>query len=71
MANKAQEASCLNAEKERDSRRQQAWLQKELAEATKEPLPVEQDDDTEVIVGGTEHTEEISPVQAISRAAAK
>ncbi|KAH0623880.1 hypothetical protein JD844_007065 [Phrynosoma platyrhinos] len=42
MAEKAQEANRLNAENEKDSRRRQARLQKELAEAAKEPLPVEQ-----------------------------
>ncbi|KAM9001185.1 autophagy-related protein 16-1 isoform X5 [Sarcophilus harrisii] len=41
MAEKAQEANRLNAENEKDSRRRQARLQKELAEAAKEPLPVE------------------------------
>ncbi|XP_077874385.1 autophagy-related protein 16-1 isoform X4 [Ictidomys tridecemlineatus] len=72
MAEKAQEANRLNAENEKDSRRRQARLQKELAEAAKEPLPVEQDDDIEVIVDETsEHTEETSPVRAISRAATK
>uniref|UniRef100_A0A2I3GF86 Autophagy related 16 like 1 n=1 Tax=Nomascus leucogenys TaxID=61853 RepID=A0A2I3GF86_NOMLE len=70
MAEKAQEANRLNAENEKDSRRRQARLQKELAEAAKEPLPVEQDDDIEVIVDETsDHTEETSPVRAISRAA--
>ncbi|XP_030890668.1 autophagy-related protein 16-1 isoform X3 [Leptonychotes weddellii] len=69
MAEKAQEANRLNAENEKDSRRRQARLQKELAEAAKEPLPVEQDDDIEVIVDETsDHTEETSPVRAISRA---
>ncbi|XP_039711934.1 autophagy-related protein 16-1 isoform X1 [Pteropus medius] len=72
MAEKAQEANRLNAENEKDSRRRQARLQKELAEAAKEPLPVEQDDDIEVIVDETtEHTEETSPMRAISRAATK
>ncbi|XP_045415564.1 autophagy-related protein 16-1 isoform X5 [Lemur catta] len=72
MAEKAQEANRLNAENEKDSRRRQARLQKELAEAAKEPLPVEQDDDIEVIVDETsDHTEETSPVRAISRAATK
>ncbi|GAB5576101.1 autophagy-related protein 16-1 isoform X3 [Prionailurus iriomotensis] len=70
MAEKAQEANRLNAENEKDSRRRQARLQKELAEAAKEPLPVEQDDDIEVIVDETsDHAEETSPVRAISRAA--
>ncbi|XP_036092259.1 autophagy-related protein 16-1 isoform X2 [Rousettus aegyptiacus] len=72
MAEKAQEANRLNAENEKDSRRRQARLQKELAEAAKEPLPVEQDDDIEVIVDETtEHTEETSPVRTVSRAATK
>uniref|UniRef100_A0A3Q2XJN9 ATG16 autophagy related 16-like 1 (S. cerevisiae) n=1 Tax=Hippocampus comes TaxID=109280 RepID=A0A3Q2XJN9_HIPCM len=41
MAEKAQEANRLNAENEKDSRRRQAKLQKELADAAKEPLPVD------------------------------
>ncbi|KAM6933387.1 autophagy-related protein 16-1 [Xenentodon cancila] len=49
MAEKAQEANRLNAENEKDTRRRQAKLQKELAEAAKEPLPIEQDDDIEVL----------------------
>uniref|UniRef100_A0A480JUM0 Autophagy-related protein 16-1 isoform 1 n=2 Tax=Sus scrofa TaxID=9823 RepID=A0A480JUM0_PIG len=72
MAEKAQEANRLNAENEKDSRRRQARLQKELAEAAKEPLPVEQDDDIEVLADDTsDHPEETSPVRAISRAATK
>uniref|UniRef100_G3TYY1 Autophagy related 16 like 1 n=1 Tax=Loxodonta africana TaxID=9785 RepID=G3TYY1_LOXAF len=72
MAEKAQEANRLNAENEKDSRRRQARLQKELAEAAKEPLPVGQDDDIEVILDETsEHPEETSPVRAISRAATR
>ncbi|KAM9085575.1 autophagy-related protein 16-1 isoform 4-T4 [Megaptera novaeangliae] len=72
MAEKAQEANRLNAENEKDSRRRQARLQKELAEAAKEPLPVEQDDDIEVLADETsDHAEEASPVRAVSRAAAK
>ncbi|KAM9249365.1 autophagy-related protein 16-1 isoform 1-T1 [Dugong dugon] len=72
MAEKAQEANRLNAENEKDSRRRQARLQKELAEAAKEPLPVEQDDDIEVLPDETsEQAEETSPVRAISRAATK
>ncbi|XP_036109746.1 autophagy-related protein 16-1 isoform X1 [Molossus molossus] len=72
MAEKAQEANRLNAENEKDSRRRQARLQKELAEAAKEPLPVEQDDDIEVIVDETsDHIEETSPMRTISRAATK
>jgi len=54
------------------ARRRQARLQKELAEAAKEPLPVEQDDDIEVIVDETsDHTEETSPVRAVSRTTSK
>uniref|UniRef100_A0A667YYT3 APG16-like 1 n=1 Tax=Myripristis murdjan TaxID=586833 RepID=A0A667YYT3_9TELE len=41
MAEKAQEANRLNAENEKDSRRRQAKLQKELADAAKEPLPID------------------------------
>ncbi|XP_053315896.1 autophagy-related protein 16-1 isoform X4 [Spea bombifrons] len=41
MAEKAQEANKLNAENEKDSKRRQAKLQKELAEAAKEPLALE------------------------------
>ncbi|KAM6178506.1 autophagy-related protein 16-1 isoform 4-T4 [Rhynchocyon petersi] len=68
MAEKAQEANRLNAENEKDSRRRQARLQKELAEAAKEPLPVEQDDDIEVLLDETsEHPEEPSPVRTVSR----
>ncbi|XP_075385412.1 autophagy-related protein 16-1 isoform X2 [Tenrec ecaudatus] len=72
MAEKAQEANRLNAENEKDSRRRQARLQKELAEAAKEPLPVEQDDDIEVLLDETtEHPEETSPARPISRAATR
>ncbi|XP_058521105.1 autophagy-related protein 16-1 isoform X2 [Ochotona princeps] len=72
MAEKAQEANRLNAENEKDSRRRQARLQKELAEAAKEPLPVEQDDDIEVLVDeASEHIEETSPMRAVSRGATK
>ncbi|XP_038608162.1 autophagy-related protein 16-1 isoform X8 [Tachyglossus aculeatus] len=68
MAEKAQEANRLNAENEKDSRRRQAKLQKELAEAAKEPLPVEQDDDIEVLVDEvTDPAEETSPARASSR----
>ncbi|XP_069831624.1 autophagy-related protein 16-1 isoform X3 [Dendropsophus ebraccatus] len=49
MAEKAQEANRLNAENEKDTKRRQARLQKELAEAAKEPVTVEQDDDIEVL----------------------
>ncbi|XP_017681716.1 autophagy-related protein 16-1 isoform X6 [Pipra filicauda] len=70
MAEKAQEANRLNAENEKDSRRRQARLQKELAEAAKEPLPVEPDDDIEVLADEASDTaEETSPVRAVSRVA--
>ncbi|XP_054838778.1 autophagy-related protein 16-1 isoform X3 [Eublepharis macularius] len=70
MAEKAQEANRLNAENEKDSRRRQAKLQKELAEAAKEPLPVEQDDDIEVLPDETsDAAEDTSPVRAVSRTA--
>ncbi|XP_006866825.1 PREDICTED: autophagy-related protein 16-1 isoform X3 [Chrysochloris asiatica] len=50
-------------------RRRQARLQKELAEAAKEPLPVEQDDDIEVLLDeASEHPEETSPVRAVRAA---
>ncbi|XP_040204892.1 autophagy-related protein 16-1 isoform X3 [Rana temporaria] len=49
MAEKAQEANRLNAENDKDTKRRQARLQKELADAAKEPLSVEQDDDIEVL----------------------
>ncbi|XP_006893524.1 PREDICTED: autophagy-related protein 16-1 isoform X3 [Elephantulus edwardii] len=53
-------------------RRRQARLQKELAEAAKEPLPVEQDDDIEVLLDETsDHPEEPSPVRTVSRAATR
>uniref|UniRef100_A0A8C2S555 Autophagy-related protein 16 domain-containing protein n=1 Tax=Capra hircus TaxID=9925 RepID=A0A8C2S555_CAPHI len=69
MAEKAQEA---NRGREWKRLRRQARLQKELAEAAKEPLPVEQDDDIEVLADETsEHPEETSPVRAISRAATR
>uniref|UniRef100_A0A7M4EPN6 Autophagy related 16 like 1 n=1 Tax=Crocodylus porosus TaxID=8502 RepID=A0A7M4EPN6_CROPO len=72
MAEKAQEANRLNAENEKDSRRRQARLQKELAEAAKEPLPVEQDDDIEVLADETsDPAEETSPVRAVSRTSSK
>ncbi|XP_016887510.1 autophagy-related protein 16-1 isoform X2 [Cynoglossus semilaevis] len=52
MAEKAQEANRLNAENEKEGRRRQAKLQKELADAAKEPLPIEPDDDIEVLDPG-------------------
>ncbi|KAM6443474.1 autophagy-related protein 16-1 isoform 3-T5 [Liasis olivaceus] len=70
MAEKAQEANRLNAENEKDLRRRQARLQKELAEAAKEPLPIEQDDDIEVLTDETsDPAEETSPVRAVTRTA--
>ncbi|XP_044529241.1 autophagy-related protein 16-1 isoform X3 [Gracilinanus agilis] len=72
MAEKAQEANRLNAENEKDSRRRQARLQKELAEAAKEPLPVEPDDDIEVLVEeASDAAEETSPVRTLSRTATR
>ncbi|XP_050985508.1 autophagy-related protein 16-1 isoform X1 [Labeo rohita] len=68
MAEKAQEANRLNAENEKDSRRRQAKLQKDLADAAKEPLPIDPDDDIEVLsedVG--KGTGETSPTRQISR----
>ncbi|XP_038817625.1 autophagy-related protein 16-1 isoform X2 [Salvelinus namaycush] len=41
MAEKSQEANKLNAENEKDCKRRQAKLQKELADAAKEPLPMD------------------------------
>ncbi|KAG5847705.1 hypothetical protein ANANG_G00129020 [Anguilla anguilla] len=71
MAEKAQEANLLNAENEKDIRRRQAKLQKDLAEAAKEPLPIDLDDDIEVLQVLQEDTAEAtgdtSPGRAISR----
>ncbi|KAM7412457.1 hypothetical protein PAMA_020035 [Pampus argenteus] len=72
MAEKAQEANRLNAENEKDSRRRQAKLQKELADAAKEPLPIDTDDDIEVLAedagkGGGE----ASPNRPLSRTSSK
>ncbi|XP_026227791.1 autophagy-related protein 16-1 isoform X4 [Anabas testudineus] len=68
MAEKAQEANRLNAENEKDSRRRQAKLQKELADAAKEPLPIDQDDDIEVLVeDGGKGGGETSPNRPLSR----
>ncbi|XP_029964129.1 autophagy-related protein 16-1 isoform X1 [Salarias fasciatus] len=73
MAEKAQEANRLNAENEKDSRRRQAKLQKELAEAAKEPLPLEQDEDIEVLTddGGKPGGGETSPSRTLSRTPSK
>ncbi|XP_053177461.1 autophagy-related protein 16-1 isoform X2 [Scomber japonicus] len=72
MAEKAVEANRLNAENEKDSRRRQAKLQKELADAAKEPLPLDPDDDIEVLAedsgkGGGE----TSPNRPLSRTSSK
>ncbi|XP_072247913.1 autophagy-related protein 16-1 isoform X2 [Leuresthes tenuis] len=73
MAEKAQEANKLNAENEKDSRRRQAKLQKELADAAKEPLPIEPDDDIEVLAedGGKGGAGETSPSRLLSRTPSK
>ncbi|XP_024132664.1 autophagy-related protein 16-1 [Oryzias melastigma] len=72
MAEKAQEANRLNAENEKDSRRRQARLQKELADAAKEPLPIEPDDDIEVLPeDGSRPGGETSPSRGHSRASRK
>ncbi|KAG9494389.1 hypothetical protein GDO78_001962 [Eleutherodactylus coqui] len=60
MAEKAQEANKLNAENEKDSKRRQARLQKELAEAAKEPVTVEQDDDIEVLNDNAEPSGDVA-----------
>uniref|UniRef100_H3D0U0 APG16-like 1 n=1 Tax=Tetraodon nigroviridis TaxID=99883 RepID=H3D0U0_TETNG len=72
MAEKAQEANKLNAENEKDSRRRQAKLQKELADAAKEPLPVDPDDDIEVLAeDGGKGAGELSPSRPLSRTSSK
>ncbi|XP_030253996.1 autophagy-related protein 16-1 isoform X2 [Sparus aurata] len=72
MAEKAQEANKLNAENEKDSRRRQAKLQKELADAAKEPLPVDPDDDIEVLTeDGGKSGGETSPNRPLSRTPSK
>ncbi|XP_033832967.1 autophagy-related protein 16-1 isoform X2 [Periophthalmus magnuspinnatus] len=73
MAEKAQEANKLNAENEKDTRRRQAKLQKDLADAAKEPLPIDPDDDIEVLAedsskGGGGET---SPHRTLSRTSSK
>uniref|UniRef100_A0AAV2J4G0 APG16-like 1 n=1 Tax=Knipowitschia caucasica TaxID=637954 RepID=A0AAV2J4G0_KNICA len=68
MAEKAQEANKLNSENEKDTRRRQAKLQKELADAAKEPLPIDQDDDIEVLAeDSSKGGGETSPHRAASR----
>ncbi|XP_065267445.1 autophagy-related protein 16-1 isoform X4 [Emys orbicularis] len=67
LADKLQ-AEKYDLQSRHEIRRRQAKLQKELAEAAKEPLPVEQDDDIEVLVDETsDPAEETSPVRAVSR----
>ncbi|KAM9318032.1 autophagy-related protein 16-1 isoform 2-T2 [Pholidichthys leucotaenia] len=73
MAEKAMEANRLNAENEKDSKRRQAKLQKELADAAKEPLPIDPDDDIEVLseesgkVGGEETLSNRQPSKTPSK----
>ncbi|KAK2913183.1 autophagy-related protein 16-1 isoform X2 [Channa argus] len=72
MAEKAQEANKLNAENEKDSRRRQAKLQKDLADAAKEPLPIDPDDDIEVLAEeGGKGGEDTSPNRPLSRTPSK
>ncbi|KAM4693334.1 autophagy-related protein 16-1 isoform 1-T1 [Discoglossus pictus] len=71
MAEKAQEANKLNAENEKDTKRRQAKLQKELAEAAKEPLPLEQDDDIEVLNDTADPTGDNAVAQVASRTSSK
>lgn len=72
MAEKSQEANRLNAENEKDSRRRQAKLQKELADAAKEPLPIDTDDDIEVLTEDTgKAAGETSPNHPLSRTPSK
>uniref|UniRef100_A0A8C7T7N6 ATG16 autophagy related 16-like 1 (S. cerevisiae) n=1 Tax=Oncorhynchus mykiss TaxID=8022 RepID=A0A8C7T7N6_ONCMY len=68
MAEKSQEANKLNAENEKDCKRRQAKLQKELADAAKEPLPLDPDDDIEVLAEDSgKGTREASPNRPLSR----
>lgn len=71
MAEKAQEANRLNAENEKDTKRRQARLQKELAEAAKEPVSVEQDDDIEVLNDNADPSGDASAPPAAGRMASK
>ncbi|XP_064418482.1 autophagy-related protein 16-1 isoform X2 [Latimeria chalumnae] len=72
MAEKAQEANRLNAENEKDCRRRQAKLQKELADAAKEPLSIDPDDDIEVLSkDASDETGETSPERASGRTPSK
>ncbi|KAK6297104.1 hypothetical protein J4Q44_G00332460 [Coregonus suidteri] len=72
MAEKSQEANKLNAENEKDCKRRQAKLQKELADAAKEPLPMDPDDDIEVLAEDSgKGTGEASPNRPLSRTPSK
>ncbi|XP_041733124.2 autophagy-related protein 16-1 isoform X1 [Coregonus clupeaformis] len=72
MAEKSQEANKLNAENEKDCKRRQAKLQKELADAAKEPLPMDPDDDIEVLAEDSgKGTGEDSPNRPLSRTPSK
>ncbi|KAM5163225.1 autophagy-related protein 16-1 isoform 1-T2 [Mantella aurantiaca] len=71
MAEKAQEANRLNAENEKDSKRRQARLQKELADAAKEPLSVEQDDDIEVLNDNADVSGDVAAAPPIGRTSSK
>ncbi|XP_075425717.1 autophagy-related protein 16-1 isoform X2 [Ascaphus truei] len=67
MAEKAQEANRLNAENEKDLKRRQARLQKDLAEAAKEPLSLDQDDDIEVLNETADTAGEAATAHAVVR----
>lgn len=72
MAEKTQAADRLNAENEMDVKKQQTRLQNELAEAAKEPLPLELDDDEiEVLEQNHDPTGDTSPVRAVTRTPSK
>ncbi|CAH2246637.1 autophagy-related 16-1 isoform X1 [Pelobates cultripes] len=71
MAEKAQEANRLNAENEKDTKRRQQKLQKELADAAKEPLPVDQDDDIEVLPDNADPSGDNTAVPAMGRTSSK
>ncbi|KAJ3591058.1 hypothetical protein NHX12_009005 [Muraenolepis orangiensis] len=71
MAEKALEANRLNAENEKDCKRRQAKLQKELADAAKEPLPLDPDDDIEVLADDGGKGEASSPSRPLSRTPSK
>ncbi|XP_068136797.1 autophagy-related protein 16-1 isoform X2 [Hyperolius riggenbachi] len=71
MAEKAQEANRLNAENEKDSKKRQARLQEQLAEAAKEPLSVEQDDDIEVLSDNADPSGDVAAAPAVGRNSSK